>query len=341
MRTRELAPALLLASLVGTQGARAVPPPPPPGRARFEGDLRGVDLADCDRAARARHGFFFVKAAGDYERGQRPRFRIRPEYGAPGALVACVQDRFARYQKSAPVVEGDDLGERRTTMYRALPLGDRRDILPAGPRVVALLRRPAVPAASRRRLGPGIALAGGRCLVTEMSDLVGRAFRAWLEANFPQKLPLGEDDPGAERFGVDESWLLDVRSGIEEGWVACLVPTAPLARRLAEVRELIDTSDVMVDDLDRRALHVTWTLDRERRARSIQSCVGPRGPGQARASATDVAKLRAELASRLAEAPLPTGKPGDRFAAIIGPWHAISTRRLTAGQAGLPPGCAH
>jgi hypothetical protein len=341
VHARRLAFVLLVPALAGSREASATPPLPDPVDVRFSRDVDAVDLTECHGMARKQHRFFFVLVTGAYELKRRPRFQVRARYGAPVAVVDCVQDRFARYQKGAPEHDTDAYAAPRLprfTAHRWLTLGEPRDILPASPRVLAVLRA-AVPTGGGHRLGPGITLASGRCLLTDLSDLVGHGFVAWREASFPQRLPSEEEDLAeGERFRVDDSWLLDVRAGIDEGFVACLVPTGKLEHHLTEVREQLDTWGLLDDDLDRRPLFVTWTVGRSHHAHHIDSCVGARAARQRPAPAAAVAKLRGELAKLLADQPLPAGRPGESFMATLGPWHGLSLRRLS-GPPAFPSGC--
>lgn len=165
------------------------------------------------------------------------------------------------------------------------------------------------------------------------------AFYKWLEDGFPHKLPLNEDDLSeAQRFRVDDRWLLDVRIDVAGGPVACLVPTGELEHHLGQVREQLDLGGLL-EDLDRQSIHVAWTVDRAHRARHVDSCVGPPGSRGRRAPAAAVAKLRAELAKLLAGKPLPGTRPGDTFVATMGPWQGFSLRRMAGGPPALPSDC--
>lgn len=154
MRARWWALALVLAA---PGAAHATPPPPDPVTVRLHRDLRGVDLEDCHGLARRLRRFLIVEVIGSYEQKRRPRFEVRPHYGAPRAAVACVQERFTRYQATAPPHEPDSYGAPRDPSFKAyrwLTLGERRHILPPAPRVLTVMRGPADPSGARRTLGP-------------------------------------------------------------------------------------------------------------------------------------------------------------------------------------------
>lgn len=337
MRARWLILVCVVGGLVAPPGTRANVPERDPDRVGFRLDVATVDLKECEALARHLRVLAFLRLSGTYQDGRRTLFRVEGRRGARAEVVSCVQRAFDRHaaQKDERI-----LPPGKVTRYHLFSVGELSHGLPPWPRVLELLRGRAGAVGERRVVGPGISAGGGRCLLTATADDVVDVFFDWVEASFHEKLPPDTSLDSFERYRADVGWVFDVRRGVEEAYVACLVPDGPIEHRVMQVRDQLYFWHLFEKDLERRTLFVSWTLDQELRPAQIQSCVGQTAGRGERAAPAAVEKLRTELSRLLAQQPMPAGTPGQRYSASLGPWHGLSLRRLSGeDDRGLPRRC--